>query len=114
MALLADTVKTNLIHYNQWTTVTDLHISTDKGPLVLLRGKPPVVLPSTEEIGLEWVVPILMLAKKTSAAEIELWFQGIALESGNRPKRITMAMVNDDGTVVYYFVHDGVVKPRQN
>lgn len=30
------------------------------------------------------------------------------------PKRLLMAILEDDSTVVYYVVHDGVVKPRQN
>lgn len=29
-------------------------------------------------------------------------------------KRVLLATVDDDSTVVYYVVHDGVVKPRQN
>ncbi|KAK3059886.1 hypothetical protein LTS18_009834 [Coniosporium uncinatum] len=29
-------------------------------------------------------------------------------------KRVVLATLDDDGTVVYYIVHDGVVKPRQN
>lgn len=29
-------------------------------------------------------------------------------------KRLLLATVDDDSTVVYYVVHDGVVKPRQN
>ena len=31
-----------------------------------------------------------------------------------QPKRLLMAIVDEDSTVVYYIVHDGVVKPRQN
>lgn len=31
-----------------------------------------------------------------------------------RQKRVLMATVHDDSTVVYYIVHDGIVKPRQN
>ena len=30
------------------------------------------------------------------------------------PKRVLLATVDDDSTVVYYIVHDGIVKPRQN
>lgn len=29
-------------------------------------------------------------------------------------KRLLLATVDDDSTVVYYVVHDGIVKPRQN
>lgn len=31
-----------------------------------------------------------------------------------RVDRITIALINDDGTIVYYFIHDGITKPRQN
>ncbi|KAF2156738.1 hypothetical protein K461DRAFT_289119 [Myriangium duriaei CBS 260.36] len=31
-----------------------------------------------------------------------------------RTKRIVLATLDDDSTVVYYIVHDGIVKPRQN
>lgn len=29
-------------------------------------------------------------------------------------KRVLLATVGDDSTVLYYIVHDGIVKPRQN
>lgn len=32
----------------------------------------------------------------------------------NMPKRLLLSTVDDDSTVVYYIVHDGIVKPRQN
>lgn len=32
----------------------------------------------------------------------------------NLPKRLLLATLDDDSTVVYYIVHDGIVKPRQN
>lgn len=31
-----------------------------------------------------------------------------------RGKRVLLAIVHDDSTVVYYMTHDGIVKPRQN
>ncbi|PHH50664.1 putative tRNA-splicing endonuclease subunit tsp-1 [Ceratocystis fimbriata CBS 114723] len=31
-----------------------------------------------------------------------------------KQKRLMLAIVHNDSTVVYYFVHDGSVKPRQN
>lgn len=31
-----------------------------------------------------------------------------------RGKRVLMAIVHDDSTIVYYMMHDGIVKPRQN
>lgn len=32
----------------------------------------------------------------------------------SQPKRLLLATVDDDSTVVYYVVHDGIIKPRQN
>ena len=32
----------------------------------------------------------------------------------DKPKRLVLATLDDDSTVVYYIVHDGIVKPRQN
>ena len=34
--------------------------------------------------------------------------------SKRRQKRILWAVVNDDSTIVYYIIHDAIVKPRQN
>lgn len=32
----------------------------------------------------------------------------------NRQKRVLLATLHDDSTIVYYIIHDGIVKPRQN
>lgn len=32
----------------------------------------------------------------------------------NRQKRLLLATLHDDSTVVYYIMHDGTIKPRQN
>jgi tRNA-splicing endonuclease subunit Sen15 len=32
----------------------------------------------------------------------------------NRQKRLLLATLHDDSTVIYYIMHDGIVKPRQN
>jgi len=40
-----------------------------------------------------------------------------ATHEGNRRrggKRVLLATVSDDSTIVYYIVHEGLVKPRQN
>jgi len=35
-------------------------------------------------------------------------------QGNNRQKRLLLATLHDDSTVVYYIMHDGIVKPRQN
>jgi len=79
----------------------------------------------------EWVLPS-HLAEKWSLRRFADVFDGIsayppALEGEERDheamakkdkwrqlKRLMLATVDDDSTVVYYVVHDGIVKPRQN
>lgn len=39
---------------------------------------------------------------------------GAAWRGYKRQKRVLLATVHDDSTIVYYIVHDGIVKPRQN
>ena len=39
---------------------------------------------------------------------------GKGVEELDREKRVLLAVVEADSTVVYYWVHDGIVKPRQN
>lgn len=84
----------------------------------------------------EWVLPT-HLAEKWSLAKFAAVFDGIttvpplsAIEEDtlpleeelvgqqwrgdNRQKRILLATLHPDSTVVYYIMHDGLVKPRQN
>lgn len=92
-----------------------------------------------QEPELEWVLP-LHLSEKWSPAQFAAVFDAIeAIPPGGSPgtdqgsfdledpasqwklwrgpkrgKRILLATVQDDSTVTYYWIHDGLVKPRQN
>jgi tRNA-splicing endonuclease subunit Sen15 len=106
---LIEQVKTNLVHYNLWTSVK-VH---DR--LKVLSGVPPLKLDLDDPDEMrEWVIPKSMNDKQLQLTEIESWFSKLEHEVKVRPKRVTIALVNDDGTIVYYFIHDGIVKPRQN
>lgn len=82
----------------------------------------------------EWVLPS-HLSEKWSLrrfAEIFDAIENVPLESSDHErnahayhetttkinwrhtKRVILATVDDDSTIVYYIVHDGIVKPRQN
>lgn len=82
----------------------------------------------------EWILPV-HLSEKVSLETFAAVFDSIdalppaakATESldddcpewrkwrgSKRGKRALMAVVHDDSTVVYYMMHDGIVKPRQN
>lgn len=62
------------------------------------------------------------IQKTPSDAEGEVLFDVQPAEGGESgskwreslPKRLLLATLDDDSTVVYYIVHDGIVKPRQN
>ena len=82
----------------------------------------------------EWVLPT-QLQEKMSLAKFAAVFDALDIvppaddgtvdeeeESGvgyqwqgkHRQKRLLLATLHDDSTVVYYIMHDGIVKPRQN
>jgi tRNA-splicing endonuclease subunit Sen15 len=92
--------------------------------------------PITQEPELEWVLP-LHLSEKWTPGQFAAVFDAIdAIPPGGadqdsldvddpasqwklwrgpkRGKRILLATVQDDSTVTYYWIHDGLVKPRQN
>ena len=86
---------------------------------------------------LEWVLP-LSLSEKWTPAEFAALFDSLdnipptdesddgssdeddgssewnQWRGARRGKRILLATVQDDSTVTYYIMHDGLVKPRQN
>lgn len=85
----------------------------------------------------EWVLPIHLAEKMSIKAFAEVFDAIDAVPPSDNPdesselegtedaqwmqwrgpkrgKRILLATVQDDSTVVYYLMHDGIVKPRQN
>ncbi|KAK4239758.1 hypothetical protein C8A03DRAFT_32123 [Achaetomium macrosporum] len=95
------------------------------------RGEP---IPQEPEV--EWVLPV-HLSEKWSPAQFAALFdvieavppggasqEGLDVDGSDaqwrlwrgpkRGKRILLATVQDDSTVTYYWIHDGLVKPRQN
>ena len=88
-------------------------------------GKPP---PQTPEF--EWVLPVF-LAESWSLHDLADVFASISpiprphvkcddndssrkWNSSKRGKRLLLGIVHNDSTVLYYLVHDGIVKPRPN
>jgi tRNA-splicing endonuclease subunit Sen15, fungi type len=62
----------------------------------------------------EWVLPV-HLSEGWTLARFAAVFSSVALsQSGRRDRRIVLAVVHNDSTVVYYLMHEGMVKPRQN
>lgn len=74
------------------------------------------------EVKREWVLPTHLREKWTlkgfagvfdGLGEGE-WAESGGLDRYSGVKRILLAIVGDDSTIVYYIMHDGIVKPRQN
>ncbi|KAI0476674.1 tRNA-splicing endonuclease subunit Sen15 [Xylaria cf. heliscus] len=135
---LADTVLDNLKYQHDWTELQLLtHSPTSLEPLMrpMVSGLPPrrlyvhpddqiaMVKSSAVPNGkvfdtpeIEWVLPTHISEKWTLKAFAAV-FDSLPLQSSpqpERPKRICLATINDDSTIVYYLLHDGIVKPRQN
>jgi tRNA-splicing endonuclease subunit Sen15, fungi type len=140
---LATQVQHNLQYQHRWTRLKIHRISPLDGkslPRPLVSGLPPRRLyvhpdeqvellkkaaDGDEEVAaeLEWVLPT-HLREEWSLSRFAEVFSKISKappdEEESEPskwrstKRVLMAIASDDSTVVYYFVHDGIVKPRQN
>ncbi|KAI1659667.1 tRNA-splicing endonuclease subunit Sen15 [Daldinia decipiens] len=135
---LAVSVLDNLRYQHDWTELQILtHSPVDNSPLPrpLISGLPPRRLylhpddqiemlkshPNPEgripeTLSAEWVLPIHLAEKWTLKAFASV-FDSMPPENSAAPdrvKRVLLATVHDDSTVVYYFMHDGIVKPRQN
>lgn len=128
VANVTSTVLRNLQDQHDWTS---LHVNSSAGRRPLIRGLPPRRLymhpddqiaalareqatgePVPSDPEYEWVLAVHPEEKWTLSAFASV-FDSIH-HSGPRAKRILLATVHNDSTVVYYLMHEGMVKPRQN
>lgn len=109
---IKDQVKQNLLYYNLWTQVTEVELPSS----TLLKGIPkePLLNDETHDIPTQELVFPVSIEEKVTPRRLETVFNEMQSHSGTRPKRIVIGIVNDDSTVVYYFIHDGVYKPKKN
>jgi tRNA-splicing endonuclease subunit Sen15 len=121
-------VENHLLNHADWRSVTQ-HSFT---PRPLLSGIPPEPVyvdpdvdpskPPTEAAleQVEWLLPVDLREKWSPRKMAEVFDslpEGVWGENAKgqkRTKRMLLAVVAEDSTVSYYFVHDGIVKPRQN
>ncbi|KAK7394092.1 hypothetical protein QQX98_013120 [Neonectria punicea] len=128
VADVTSTVLHNLKDQHDWAS---LQIHAPAGGRPLIRGLPPRRLythpddqiaalaheqatgePVPQDPEDEWVLAVHPEEKWTLGG-----FAGVfdsIHHSGPRAKRILLATVHNDSTIVYYFMHEGMVKPRQN
>lgn len=111
---LAGIVSHNLIYHHLWTGLETRILELPSGEsFTVCTGVPPEQLhPDDENVGTEWVVPTKTSGKCSIRQLVDI-FKGIEKVSANI-KRVVMASVTDDGTIVYYFVNSGITKPRKN
>lgn len=111
-------VTNNLTNAADWTAVT----LYTQHPRPVLVGCPPAPLyqassssspSSSAESTREYVLPV-DLREKWTLRQMAAVFDALPPGETKDKKRLLMAVVGEDSTVVYYFIHDGIVKPRQN
>ncbi|KAI0971746.1 tRNA-splicing endonuclease subunit Sen15 [Xylaria arbuscula] len=135
---LAGMVLDNLKYQHDWT---ELEVQTQSpahaAPLVrpMISGLPPrrLYVHPDDQIAMvkssavpdgkifdtpevEWVLPTHISEKWTLKAFADI-FDSLPVQPSahpDRPKRIVLATIHGDSTIVYYILHDGIVKPRQN
>ncbi|EGV60282.1 hypothetical protein CANTEDRAFT_110382 [Yamadazyma tenuis ATCC 10573] len=117
---LGHRVKQNLEYHNLWSDVQTFVIGSGPSIVDILYAAPPnnpsTTNPTDLELdgGKQWIIPQAVDSQKNlSVKQINTWFVEIGKISGQRPKSILIALVNDDSTVVYYKIHDGVATPKQ-
>lgn len=130
IATLTQTVLRNLEDQHDWTFL-EIREPKTVGHRPLIRGLPHrrlYVHPDDQIAALnhehqtgerlyqdpvpEWVLAVHP-AEQWTLANFATVFDSID-QDGPRAKRIILATVHNDSTVVYYFMHEGMVKPRQN
>lgn len=113
-------VRNNLLHYQLWNEV---HVSDETllwkdRKIKLISGKPPSKLSNDDEnegvINTEYVLPVEMSQYKVGYLTLECLDTVFNMLCDPAAKRLTLAIVNSDGTVVFYFVYKGIHKPKRN
>lgn len=107
---IVDQVKQNLLFYNLWTDVSEIQLNND----TLLQGKPKEKLLNDEELNNHEIVLPIKISTKLTVNKLDGLFKDLEIKLSQRPKRIVVGIINDDSTIVYYFIHDGVYKPKKN
>ncbi|RBR12686.1 uncharacterized protein FIESC28_08522 [Fusarium coffeatum] len=128
VADVTSTVLYNLQYQHDWASLNVCETTVQRS---LIRGLPPRRLyihpddqiaalerektsgePLDQTPELEWVLAVHPEEKWTIKGFSNI-FDSIE-HKGPREKRLVLATVHNDSTVVYYLMHEGMVKPRQN
>ncbi|CCE90847.1 Sen15p TDEL_0B07180 [Torulaspora delbrueckii] len=111
-------VRNNLAHYQLWADVviSDRTMAWRDQTLCLITGRPTQKLShdDEDEIATEYVLPVEMSQYKGGYVTLECLDKVFDQLCPTTAKRLTLAIVNDDGTVAFYFVYKGLHKPKRN
>ncbi|SCU79521.1 LAFA_0B03686g1_1 [Lachancea sp. 'fantastica'] len=109
-SLVFELVTTNLAHQQLWDAVQAKKLSNLD--IWVVNGVPPHKLSNDDlELGNEWFLPLELQQYSRGSLTLELADQIFA---ELKCRRIILGIVNDDGTVVYYFMYKGLHKPKKN
>ncbi|CAR30748.1 hypothetical protein ZYGR_0P00500 [Zygosaccharomyces rouxii] len=112
----------NLAYAQLWEQLRtrDEQVEWQGQTLQIIEGKPPHKLSNDDDggnendHGIEYVLPIEMSqykAGKLTFKCLDLIFDQLCPPDA---RRITLALANSDGTVMFYFVYKGIHKPKRN
>lgn len=113
-------VRNNLLYYQLWTNVcVNAEQLNWRGQIFqVITGRPSHKLSNDAAAGgdtkLECVLPVEMCDYKNSDFTLECLDQVFTKLCNKDCKRLTLAIVNNDGTVMFYFVYKGIHKPKRN
>lgn len=116
-SVIESLVKDNLSYFQYWTDVQlEDKILPWKGTgLRLVSGTPPNKLSNDDpEIQKEYILPVNMTQHKEEFITLECLDLVFEKLCDKDTKRIILGIVNSDGTIVYYFIYNGIHKPKKN
>lgn len=116
-SVIESLVKDNLSYFQYWTDVQleDKILPWKGTDLRLVSGTPPNKLSNDDpEIQKEYILPVNMTQHKEEFITLECLDLVFEKLCDKDTKRIILGIVNSDGTIVYYFIYNGIHKPKKN
>ncbi|CCF57395.1 hypothetical protein KAFR_0C04040 [Kazachstania africana CBS 2517] len=110
-------VQTNLLHFQKWKNVEvqDRSLSWKDRKIKLLKGSPPQ---SSSEDNLdengtieEYILPVSLSQYNEQYLTLECLDEVYKQLCDPFTERLLLAIVNDDGTIVFYYIYKGIHGP---
>ncbi|GMG33000.1 unnamed protein product [Ambrosiozyma monospora] len=105
---LANKVQSNLVYFHLWSEITQITLKLEENHIVtILQGQDP----RNEHRHFDYLIPVHKTTKVT-LKDLDLIFKHIGSSTGSVPKMMLMAIVDFDGSVLYYNVYEGLQRPN--